>query len=201
MIKIDLPYCKVFMTERWNAPAGRYFIAYQSKNHFRHVLGLPVIDEFATVSSPLFFCHSDLIGKIYNAGISLGHKRDPEMGIDLGWPPLVVGSLDSPAALPQNWEEQLLDEIMKAEFPEEGNRESEEADLQKIRIGNCELFATNLPLLPKQLRRICQISNAPFSIALSTGNRVHSQENTASVKVKCASEAVLADILQKFSKI
>lgn len=210
MIKLDLPFCKVLMIERWNAPAGRYFIAYQSKHDFRHVLGLPVIDEFATFSSPIFFTHHTLIGKLYNAGISLGHKRDPEMGIDLGWPPLVVGSQGEEINLPDQWEEQLMDAIMEAEVPEEeaaGKQAPDlkslkkQSDFEKTRIGECEIFATKVPLLPKQLRRICQQSNAPFSIAFSTGNRLTSQQKGASMKIKCASEAVLSDILQKFSKI
>jgi hypothetical protein len=200
MIKIDLPYCKVLMIEKWNAPAGRYFIAYRSQGDYRHVLGLPVIDEFSSFSSPIFFAPYQLIGKIYNAGISLGHKRDPEMGIDLGWPPLVVGYNQPEPILPHRWEEHLLETIANAGggaqekgFANKGN--------QRIRIGECDIFETEVPLLPKQLRRICQLSDQPFAIAFSSGNRLIAAENSAPIKVQAASETVLSDILQKFSKL
>ena len=94
------------MIESWNAPHACYFISYRALNDFRSALGLPVIDEFATFSSPIFFCPTPILGKIYNAGISLGHKRDPEMGIDLGWPPLVVGYQAPVPELKESWEQE-----------------------------------------------------------------------------------------------
>src|SRR5437867_3451671 len=87
----ELPFCKMLMREAWNAPAHRYFIAYSARQNFRNVLGLPVIDEFATISSPIFFAAPPMLGKIYNVGITLGHKRSPDMDIDTGWPPLCIG--------------------------------------------------------------------------------------------------------------
>jgi hypothetical protein len=196
---IETNYCKVLMIEPWNPPPGRYFISYRALNDFRSVLGLPVIDEFATFSSPIFFCPTPILGKIYNAGISLGHKRDPEMGIDLGWPPVVIGYEASVPELNEGWEQQLLAEIMKAgEQRGKGAGEIttvDEYEVRRLEIGGCEIFATNAPLLPKQLQRIAQISNAPFSIAFSTGNRLAAQKNAQPLTLQVASEATLRKIV------
>jgi hypothetical protein len=160
---------------------------------------LAVIDEFATFSSPIFFCPTPIIGKIYNAGISLGHKRDPEMGIDLGWPPLVIGYQTAAPELKESWEQELLAEIQKA--GEQGGKGAgeiitvDEYEFRKLQVGECEIFATNASLLPKQLQRIAQLSNAPFSIAFSTGNRLTSQQNAQPLVVKAASEGALIKII------
>ena len=204
---LETPYCKVLMIEPWNAPRGRYFISYRALNDFRSALGLPVIDEFATFSSPIFFCPTPILGKIYNAGISLGHKRDPEMGIDLGWPPLVIGYQAPAPELKENWEQDLLKEIMKAEGQRSGGAQEQESggagekitideyEVRKLKIGECEIFATNAPLLPKQLQRIAQLSTAPFSLAFSTGNRLTAQKNAQPLAVQAASEAALMKIV------
>jgi hypothetical protein len=196
---IETSFCKVLLIEPWNSPRGRYFIAYRALNNFRSVLGLPVIDEFATFSSPIFFCPTTILGKIYNAGISLGHKRDPEMGIDLGWPPMVVGHEAPEPELKESWEQELLAEIQKA--GEQGSRGTEEIvtvdeyEIRKLQIGESEIFATNAPLMSKQLQRIAQLSNAPFSIAFSTGNRLSAQKNAQPLVVTVASEAALSKII------
>jgi hypothetical protein len=204
---IETSSCKILLIEPWNAPRGRYFISYRALNDFRSALGLPVIDEFATFSSPIFFCATPILGKIYDTGISLGHKRDPEMGIDLGWPPLVVGYQASAPELKENWEKELLEEIMKAEGQRSGGAEEQgsgeagekitidEYEVRKLKIGECEIFATNAPLLPKQLQRIAQLSNAPFSIAFSTGNRLTAQKNAQPLVVKATSERALIKII------
>ena len=83
---IQSPVCSVLRSERWNAPPGRWFAAYRARDGFRWLMGNGVVDEYATISSPIFLGARDELGKIYNAGISLGHKRDPDMGLDLGWP-------------------------------------------------------------------------------------------------------------------
>ncbi|MCI0445376.1 hypothetical protein L0152_19465 [bacterium] len=196
---IETPSCKVLLIEPWNAPRGRYFISYRALNDFRSVLGLPVIDEFATFSSPIFFCPTPILGKIYNAGISLGHKRDPEMGIDLGWPPLVIGYQAAAPELKESWEQELLKEIMKAEEQGSGGAGEittiDEYEIRRMQIGECEIFATNAPLLPKQLQRIAQLSNAPFCIAFSTGNRLTAQKNAQPLVVKAAAEGALIKII------
>ncbi len=190
---VELPFCKVLMVEAWNAPSGRYFLAYRALDNFRSAMGLPVIDEFATFSSPIFFCPNPILGKIYNAGITLGHHRDPEMGIDLGWPPLVIGHDASEPELPENWEEQLLVSIKKAEVQRSGGAEAYQ--VKKLKIESAELFITDAPLLPKQLSRLAQKSDAPFSVALSIGNRLTSQKNATPLTLNAASEALLTQII------
>lgn len=192
---VETPFCKVIRIGSWNESPHSYFIAYHALNDFRHVLGLPVIDEFATFSSPVFFAPIPILGKIYNAGISLGHRRDPEMSIDTGWPPLCIG-YDAPAPeLPADWEARLLAEVQGREGAEvQGSGVMEGYEVQKITIGETEVIATDAPLLPKQLRRICESSPAPFCIAFATGNRLTRTEKSAPLQLHAVSERVLAAI-------
>ncbi len=108
---VSQPGCTVVMLDRWDAPPSRYFAAYRARGPQRWILGHSVVDEFGSISSPVFLAPRSLLGKTYNAGISLGHRRDPEMGLDLGWPPLCIG-IDRPApSLPPDWETRLLTSI------------------------------------------------------------------------------------------
>jgi hypothetical protein len=187
----------------WNAPAHRYFISYRAEGTFRQVMGLPVIDEFATISSPIFFAPEEILGKVYNAGISLGHLRDPEMGIDLGWPPLCIGISEPAPELPANWESELLNRI-KQDFQDlkvEKQNLVEEFQLQKAQIADVDIYATDAPLLPKQLKRICQLSSHPFSIAFAVGNMITAQKNALALTVEAVSESVLKKILDVFNKL
>jgi hypothetical protein len=206
------------MMDPWNAPAHCYFIAHTARDDFRHVLGLPVIDEFATFSSPIFFAPIPILGKIYNAGISLGHLRDPEMGLETGWPPLCIG-FDEPApVLPADWEQTLLKRLQSVQFsnPEVeksvldvGSISIDDYVLQRMRVGGFDhsrlgtttVFATDAPLLPRQLKRITQFAKTPFAIAFSTGNRVVSKEDPIPATVQVVSEDLLGRILTGFSKL
>lgn len=196
---VETPFCKVLRCGAWNEPAHRYFIAYHARNDFRHVLGLPVIEEFTTFSSPIFFAPIPLLGKIYNAGISLGHKRDAEMSIDTGWPPLCVG-YDAPApSLPADWEAALLAEVMKgggAEVRGSGGAEVEGYEVQRVVVGETEVIATNAPLLPKQLRRMARASKAEFCLAFATGNRITRAENGTPISINAVSESILSTLLR-----
>jgi len=177
---VKLPYCSVVMLDVWNAAPSRYFAAYRCAGSYRWLLGHPVIDEFATISSPIFITPRSLLGKIYNAGLSLGHKRDPEMGIDQGWPPLCVG-LDEPAPeLPQGWEARLLEAI--AEEGRSGETVQEAVEIRRatsagykvegLRMGEAAILVTSAPLLPKQLAYLCEASSSSVAVAVSTGNRL-----------------------------
>lgn len=179
------------LIENWNASAHRYFLAYRALGDFRHVLGLPVVDEFATFSTPIFFGPISMLGQLYNVGITLGHQRDPEMGIDLGWPPICVG-IESNVLPDPGWEDKLLNSIKKAK------PDASDANTQHHRISNVDVFATKTPLLPRQLLRICQISDAPFALAFSTGNRISGQKGKL-MPVTVSSESVLNNVLHKFS--
>ena len=109
---VTLPFCRVVMLGEWDEPPRRRFAAYRCRGLPPRVLGHAVIDEFATLSSPVFFCQRALAGKIYDAGITLAHRRDPDMAIDQGWPPLVIAESSSPPQtapeLPVDWQQRLL---------------------------------------------------------------------------------------------
>ena len=194
---IEVGSVKAILTEEWNAPAHRYFLAWRSLGDFRHVMGLPVVQEFATVSSPIFFGPVPLLGKIYNAGITLGHNRGPAMDIDMGWPPLCIGVEDVASDLPENWETKLLERITS---PNE-NGVAQEVDgylVQTIEIGQTSVYATNAPLLPRQLLRLCQLSKLPFAIAFATGNRITRQKNADPVQLQAVSETQLQKLIAWF---
>jgi hypothetical protein len=201
---VELPFCKVIQIDPWNSPAHRYFIAYRAQETFRQVMGLSVIDEYATFSSPLFFASTKILGKIYDAGISLGHLRDPEMGLDLGWPPLCVGIEEPEPKLSENWQGELLDQIKQnpGDAKSEGVKETlvDGHQIQKVRIANIDIYATDAPLLPKQLKRICQLGSNPFSLAFSVGNKITPQKDAAPISVQALSELSLKGILEAFSK-
>jgi hypothetical protein len=188
---ISVPPFTALLIENWNASPHRYFLAYRALGNFRHVLGLPVVDEYATFSTPIFFGPIPLLGQLYNVGITLGHNRDPEMGIDQGWPPICVG-IESGQGAETGWEERLLGAI-KNEKPGKNQDQS-----QSIRINNVDVFATKIPLLPRQLRRICQISPMPFAIAFSTGNRISGTKGKL-LNIEVASEQEVDSIIHKFS--
>lgn len=197
---IELPFCKVVRIETWNAKPHRYFLAYHSRNGFSHALGLPVVDEFATFSSPIFFTPIPFLGKIYNAGITLGHKRNSEMDIDTGWPPLCIGANLPAAELPADFEEQLLEAIRSNPGSPVPMQSVGDHQVQFIAIGETSVFATDAPLLPIQLRRICRVADTPFSIAFSTGNRLTPQEGGKPNEVRAVSEAVLTELEGKLQK-
>ena len=189
---IELPFCKIVRIEAWNAEPHRFFIAYNVSGEFRHVLGLPVIDEFATFSSPIFFAPIPILGKIYNAGISLGHKRSPDMDIDSGWPPLCVGTNESGLDLPADFENQLIQAIESGNGSPQNSEKVGDYQVQFIEIGRTAVFATDAPLLPNQLKRIAD--HRPFLLAFSTGNRVTRQKDGNPSEVRAVSEAVLAEL-------
>jgi len=195
---VELPFCKVICIGKWNESAHRYYLAYRTLGTFRHTIGLPVTDEFATFSSPIFLCAPALLGKIYNTGITLGGQRGPDMDLDSGWPPVCVGIPELSHELPDQWESQLLEAIKKAGGQESRGAEEKEFQVQRALIGNCEVFATNAPLLTKQLRRICQLSSQPISLAFSTGNRITRAAKGQPISVKMASEDLLSRVISQF---
>lgn len=196
---IELPFCKVIRIESWNAPAHRYFLACESDGDFNHVLGLPVAQEFATFSSPIFFAPIPILGKIYNAGLTLGYRRSPDMDLDTGWPPLCIG-LDQPdPGLPQGWEDQLLGAIQTDATSAQETMQIRDYQLKELMIPpGVEVFATDAPLLPSQLKRICRDllrkKECVFAIAFSTGNRLTRQENGRTNQVHAVPESVLKEL-------
>lgn len=191
---IELPFCKVVRIEPWNASPHRYFVAYERRSDFNHVLGLPVVEEFATFSSPIFFAPIPILGKIYNAGITLAHRRDPEMNIDTGWPPLCIGIDESSTEMQVDWENQLLLAIQSStqSFPD--TKKAGDYLIAHLVIDECTLIATDAPLLPRQLRRLCRRAETAIAVAFSTGNRITRQKDGNPGEFRAVSENVLATI-------
>lgn len=199
---LELPFCKVIRVGAWNAEAHRYFLAYHTIGSFRHVMGLAVNDEYATFSTPIFLAPIPLLGKIYNAGISLAYKRGSDMELDSGWPPVCVGTEESAPELPDLWEQQLLNAIMSDEAGRFGTDVNVAGyETRYLQIANLSIFASEAPLLPKQLKRICQIGKSPINIAFSTGNKISRVTNSALLDISVASEAMVDEISSKLAKI
>lgn len=199
---VTVPPCAVVLLERWDAPPGRFYAAYRTRGSFRWLLGHPVVDEFATLSSPIFVGPRALLGQLYDVGISLGHRRDAEMGLDLGWPPLCVG-LDRPALeLPPNWQQNLLDKITaspRRRRPSPAGVELAQVEvgdwrLERARLGEATVLGTSAPLLPRQLRRLCETASTPAVVAVATGNRLERPRDSRPAAVTALSEARFAEL-------
>ncbi|MDH3525748.1 MAG: hypothetical protein OES32_19430 [Acidobacteriota bacterium] len=207
---VRLPYCRVAMAAPWDEPPARRFAAYRCRDGFRRLLGHPVVDEFATLSAPVILGPSALAGRLYDAGLTLAHRRDPEMAIDRGWPPLVVGlpGVGPAPELPADWQEALLAALAA---PAGGDEPLAAADgfarrrvgaygLERVRVGEAVLWATDAPLLPKQLGRLCEASAAPFTLALST-RRLARLAAGAVREIEALSEARLVELLAAAGEI
>jgi len=200
---VSLPFCQVVMLDEWNAPPSRYFTAYLARGSSRGIVGHPVVDEFATLSSPIFLTPRPLLGKIYNAGISLGHLRDAEMALDLGWPPFCVG-VDLPApALPATWEQHLLQAVqgpVENDLAEEPMGSLTTAsfpthEVKRYQWADATVVVVSAALLPRQLERVCEVIKAPVAVAVAVGNRVERGENSKPRTVTAASESKLEKIV------
>jgi hypothetical protein len=199
------------MLDAWNAAPHRYFAAYRRRDD-RRLLGHSVIDEFHTLSSPIFFAPHSLLGKVYDAGISLGHRRDPAMAIDQGWPPLCIGleeGLNEAAEPPADW-----DHVLQAVIEEPAGRADtawrepavRRADvgphhIEWVPIGEAGLFVTSAPLLPKQLGRLCEAAASMVSVAVSTGNRIQRAVRGAPLSVTALSENRLQELVRAAREI
>lgn len=198
---VSLPFCQVVMLDEWDAPPSRYFAAYAARGSSRCILGHPVVDEFATLSSPVFLTPRPLLGKIYNAGISLGHLRDAEMALDLGWPPLCLG-LDLPVpGLPTAWETQMLEAIKNPseDEPETGVLtavRSPSHQVESYRLADIAVMALSEPLLPRQLLRLCEALKSPVSVVIALGNRIGRSKGGEPQVVRAVSEARLTEIVK-----
>jgi len=201
---VDVAFCRAALFGSWNEPPRRRYAAYRCREGSPRLLGHPVVDEFATLSSPLFVTPRALVGKIYDSGLSLAHRRDAEMAIDLGWPPLVVG-LDAPApVLPADWEAVLRSALEAPAAPGDplagadafARRTVGTYELQLARFGTADLLATSAPLLPKQLARLCETSSQPLSIAVAAGHPVLRSADARPLVVEVLSERRLGEILE-----
>lgn len=201
---ISLPFCRVVMAAAWDEPPARRFVAYRCRGGFRRLLGYGVIDEFATLSSPIFFGPQALAGKLYDTGIVLAHRRDAEMALDTGWPPLVVGLERFPVPsgeLPATWQEDLLAAIAAHAEQDEplpadaiARRRVGSFQLERIAVGEAVVWATDAPLLPRQLGRLCEGSSQPFVLALAMKPLARLDGDTTR-DVDAVSDRVLAELV------
>ena len=202
--RIRLPFCDVLKLERWNAPAGSYFAAFRVRHGFRWVLGHVVLAEFGTLSAPVFLAPRALLGKIYDAGITLGHRRDKEMSLDLGWPPLCIGLNAQAVELPPDWQAQLLHAIesgtgpLAAESLETRVVDGETLALASFdaadRSNRVTIIVTTAALLPVQLARLCDLDDGGLTLAIATGNRVTRQSGGRPQRITMCSQSRL-DVL------
>jgi hypothetical protein len=203
---ITLPFCRVVTFGAWNESPRRRFAAYRCRAGSPRLLGHAVVDEFATLSSPVFLCPRPLAGKIYDAGISLAHRRDAEMDIDQGWPPLVLG-VDQPAPgftskLEADWQQRLLEALQApgdGEKPGRSDgfvgRDAGQDRLEWARVATADVLVTSAPLLPKQLARLCETSPLPFAVAVSTAEVLVRSPDGRPRSVAVASEGRLQGLL------
>ena len=210
---VRLPFCDVVMTEDWDAPPGRRFAAYRARHGFRWMLGHVVLEEFGTISSPIFLAPRALLGKIYDVGISLGHRRDREMSVDLGWPPLCIGVEGEAPELPDAWQAQILDAITSgvstAGIPSLSvQRRVAGGDALEVlrfpaaeRAGSVCIVACSAPLLPQHLGRLCDLDDSGLTLAFATGNRVTRQQNATAQRVTATSESRLSALVDALAGV
>ena len=160
-----------------------------------------------TVSSPILVAPRELLGKIYDAGISLGHSRDAEMALDLGWPPLCVGLDRSAPELPGDWEEQLLAAIRRDPTAERtgGPRVETRAvgdwELSGWQAGEARILVTSAPLLPRQLARLCEAGGGEIALAFSTGNRITRRGAEPAQRLRAVSESGLDELVRAVGSV
>lgn len=193
--RLALPWVTALLVEPAEAPAGRWYAAVRGEGGGPRVLGLGVLEEFGTFSSPILLAPRAVAGQVYDAGIALAHRRDPELPLDAGWPPLVLG-LDLPAPeLPADAEERLLAALAAGEGTVEAPASTvvEEAGhrLEAVSVPGAAILATDAPLLPRQLAALAAAA-PPFALAVATGNRVTASAGGRPVEVRVASEATVA---------
>ena len=210
---VRLPFCDVVMTEDWDAPPGRRFAAFRARHGFRWMLGHVVLEEFGTISSPIFLAPRPLLGKIYDVGISLGHRRDREMSVDLGWPPLCIGVEGEAPELPDAWQAQILDAITSgvstAGIPSLSvQRRVARGDALEVlrfpaaeRGGSVCIVACSAPLLPQHLGRLCDLDDSGLTLAFATGNRVTRQQNATAQRVTATSESRLSALVDALAGV
>ncbi len=69
----------------------KLFIGSFASGNWNEWTGLHVAQDFGTFSSPIVLCNASTIGIAYDALISFGHEREPDLPIDNAWPPIVIG--------------------------------------------------------------------------------------------------------------
>jgi len=73
----------------------KYFIGRFAVDSGDAMSGLGVAEDFGTFSSPIVLAPAPVVGRVYEAMIRYGLERDPGLGTETGWPPVVVGVDDT----------------------------------------------------------------------------------------------------------
>lgn len=196
------PYAVVLLPAPALEPPARRFAAFRARHGARGLLGQGVLDEFGTFSSPVFLAPRAALGEVYQFGLALAVERDPEMPLDAGWPTLCLG-LDASAPMPGGrWETELRAALVAAR----PGSESGESDLplassatrsgdyvlERWRSGTTSVVATDAPLLPRQLGRLCDEVDGDLVLAFSTANRlIAAAEAGGPIELEVAGEALL----------
>lgn len=203
---VDLGYCQAVMLEPWNAARGRFFVGYRTRHGFSAMLGNGVVDEFRTISGPVFVSSTAMLGGVYDAGMLLAESRDPEAPIDSGWPPLVIG-IDAATDKPiDGWQEGFLtalcNQASDGTVPWQSRRDHAVVGENSVDVLRCIIdkrpvatfIVTDAPLLPAQLERLADLDDAPVSIAVSTGNRLPYVDENQLHEAVAVSEARLRQL-------
>ncbi len=206
--RIETRYCMALLLEPWNAPPGRFYLAYKGRHGFRSVIGNGVVDEFRTTSAPLFICPTALLGKVYDAGMLLADRRDIEAPLDLGWPPFCMGLKLAAPELPGDWQAQFLDVLTGVVIGDPVSWPVSTASamlgtyqLEIIRCGGhsaadqVTVIGTDAPLLPGQLERIADVDASGLTVAIATGNRIVRNETNRPQEIAVVSEEVLNSLV------
>lgn len=92
---VDRGEMQTGITAIWPAsPKARHrkvHLSYAARGEPLDFTGLPVADDFGTFSSPMLMCSVSAVGAAYDALITAGHRRHPDLPPDDGWPPVVIG--------------------------------------------------------------------------------------------------------------
>jgi len=199
------------MLESWNAAPGRFFVAYRANGNFNALLGQGVVDEFRTISGPIFLAPAESIGGVYDAGMKLADARDEEAPIDQGWPPFTIGIDTRSPDRPDDWQDRLLDALKTEQSadkpPWSSNFSSartddyivESSSLVSDGVTAANILVTDAPMLPSQLDRLAGLSKASISVAVSVGNRLPRLPGGEKHQVDVISEAQLDAVIRAAS--
>lgn len=205
-----IPGCVAVVPMHVGAASGRFFGAWSSVGRGARLLGQGVLDEFGTFSSPVLLCHPTNLGRVYDAGLSLAHRRDPELPLDAGWPPLCVGTEALDRNLACGWQDRLIEALAAASL-DASLLEIEGLETSRQTIGawrlaafsaqDAAVVATDAPLLPRQLRRLAAAASRPLALAFATGNRLTRSPAGAPLAVRVASEATVDELARAAGRL
>ncbi len=205
-----IPGCVAVVPVDLETGPGRFFGAWSCAGRAGRLLGQGVLDEFGTFSSPVLLCHPANLGRVYNAGLTLAHRRDAELPLDAGWPPLCVGTEALAGELAPDWPERLIEALSAADpgaplLETEGLTAARQAvgpwHLVGLAAGDVAVLATDGPLLPRHLRRLAAAAPRALTVAFATGNRLSRSPDGTPLAVRVASEATVDELARAAGRL